>query len=97
MEQRRQNFLFVCILVFGGTLLACSSRPVAEQPRESEATAVAGPGSGMGSSEDEVQAEESYQKIIEKYKNSNVTVHTFNQSRYPRIFKEIFLRAILDL
>lgn len=35
---------------------------------------------------------EETQKIIEKYKShSNIVVHAFNQSRYPRIFKETLL------
>ncbi|XP_037480660.1 UTP--glucose-1-phosphate uridylyltransferase-like [Triticum dicoccoides] len=25
------------------------------------------------------------QKIVEKYSNSNIEIHTFNQSQYPRI------------
>ncbi|TKY56659.1 UTP--glucose-1-phosphate uridylyltransferase [Spatholobus suberectus] len=31
------------------------------------------------------------QKIIEKYKNSNIEIHTFNQSQYPRLVVEDFL------
>ncbi|XP_014505167.1 UTP--glucose-1-phosphate uridylyltransferase [Vigna radiata var. radiata] len=31
------------------------------------------------------------QKIIEKYQNSNIEIHTFNQSQYPRIVAEDFL------
>lgn len=30
-------------------------------------------------------------KIVEKYKNSNIQVHTFNQSQYPRLVAEDFL------
>ncbi|CAL0301401.1 unnamed protein product [Lupinus luteus] len=31
------------------------------------------------------------QKIVEKYTNSNVEIHTFNQSQYPRLVAEDFL------
>ena len=31
------------------------------------------------------------QKIVEKYSNSNIEIHTFNQSQYPRIVTEDFL------
>ncbi|RDX58502.1 UTP--glucose-1-phosphate uridylyltransferase [Mucuna pruriens] len=31
------------------------------------------------------------QKIIEKYQNSNIEIHTFNQSQYPRLVVEDFL------
>ncbi|XP_047170965.1 UTP--glucose-1-phosphate uridylyltransferase [Vigna umbellata] len=31
------------------------------------------------------------QKIIEKYQNSNIEIHTFNQSQYPRLVSEDFL------
>lgn len=31
------------------------------------------------------------QKIVEKYSNSNIKIHTFNQSQYPRIVAEDFL------
>jgi len=31
------------------------------------------------------------QKIVEKYTNSNIEIHTFNQSQYPRIVVEDFL------
>jgi len=34
---------------------------------------------------------EETQKIVEKYRNENVKVYNFNQSRYPRIYKESFL------
>jgi len=30
------------------------------------------------------------QKIVEKYANSNIEIHTFNQSQYPRIDTEDF-------
>ncbi|KAM0905122.1 hypothetical protein ACQ4PT_017562 [Festuca glaucescens] len=30
-------------------------------------------------------------KIVEKYSNSNINIHTFNQSQYPRIVAEDFL------
>jgi len=32
--------------------------------------------------------DEDTQKIIRKYKNLDVTIHTFNQSCYPRIHNE---------
>jgi UTP--glucose-1-phosphate uridylyltransferase len=35
--------------------------------------------------------EEDTQKILQKYKKLKVTVHTFNQSRYPRINKETLM------
>ncbi|CAJ1970893.1 unnamed protein product [Sphenostylis stenocarpa] len=31
------------------------------------------------------------QKIIEKYQNSNIEIHTFNQSQYPRLVVEDFV------
>jgi len=31
------------------------------------------------------------QKIVEKYKNSNIEIHTFNQSQYPRLVVDDFL------
>ncbi|KAF9625331.1 hypothetical protein IFM89_021701 [Coptis chinensis] len=31
------------------------------------------------------------QKIVEKYSNSNIEIHTFNQSQYPRLVVEDFL------
>ncbi|KAH1214569.1 UTP--glucose-1-phosphate uridylyltransferase [Glycine max] len=31
------------------------------------------------------------QKIVEKYQNSNIEIHTFNQSQYPRLVVEDFL------
>ncbi|RDY03274.1 UTP--glucose-1-phosphate uridylyltransferase, partial [Mucuna pruriens] len=31
------------------------------------------------------------QKIVEKYKNSNIDIHTFNQSKYPRLVVDDFL------
>ncbi|XP_068639275.1 UTP--glucose-1-phosphate uridylyltransferase isoform X2 [Aristolochia californica] len=31
------------------------------------------------------------QKIVEKYSNSNIEIHTFNQSQYPRLVTEDFL------
>jgi UTP--glucose-1-phosphate uridylyltransferase len=30
-------------------------------------------------------------KIVHKYDKANVTVHNFNQSRFPRIYKDSFL------
>jgi UTP--glucose-1-phosphate uridylyltransferase len=32
--------------------------------------------------------DEDTSKILQKYVTSNVTIHTFNQSRYPRFFKD---------
>lgn len=31
------------------------------------------------------------QKIVEKYSNSNIEIHTFNQSQYPRLISEDFV------
>ncbi|CAL5189924.1 unnamed protein product [Lathyrus oleraceus] len=31
------------------------------------------------------------QKIVEKYQNSNIEIHTFNQSQYPRLIADDFL------